>query len=189
MATEARQRMIETTALLIREHGIEATAFSDVIEASGAPRGSIYHHFPGGKSQLVEEATRWAGESIAGGLSRALDENDPIAGLRRFGAAWRSVLIESDFQAGCPVVAASVEGDANPGARDAAAASFTEWERQLSRSLHDRGLEDERADSLATLVVAAMEGAIVLSRARRSAEPLDRVAGELERQIAVAIAA
>ena len=163
MATEARQRMIETTALLIRERGIEATAFSDVIKASGAPRGSIYHYFPGGKSQLVEEATKWAGESIAGGLARALEESDPITGLRRFEAAWRSVLLESEFLAGCPVVAASVEGDANPGARDAAAGAFAEWERQLSRSLRDRGLEGDRADSLATLIVAAMEGAIVLS--------------------------
>ena len=61
--SDARDRMIQSAALLFRERGIEGTAFADVLQRSGAPRGSVYHHFPGGKQQLAEEATRWASKS------------------------------------------------------------------------------------------------------------------------------
>ena len=71
--------MIVSAALLIRERGVEATSFSDVIDHSGAPRGSIYHNFPGGKAQLVEEATRYAGDFTAAGLVAALGSDDPVA--------------------------------------------------------------------------------------------------------------
>ena len=113
----SRERMIRSTALLVRERGIEATSFSDVIEASGAPRGSIYHHFPGGKSQLIAEATEWSGVAIASGLERALAAGDPVAAMHAFIDVWRGVLTETIYDAGCPVVAAWVESAANPGAR------------------------------------------------------------------------
>src|SRR3954468_6735161 len=116
--------MIESAAVLMREHGVEATSFSDVLAHSGAPRGSIYHHFPDGKAQLIEEATRYAGDFIAAGLASSLTQQDPVAALRRFIATWRRVLRESDFGAGCPVVAATLEGERTPGARDAAGAAF-----------------------------------------------------------------
>lgn len=179
--------MIETTALLARERGIEATSFADVIADSGAPRGSIYHHFPGGKAQLIEEATRWAGEVIARSLERALAGEDPVAGLRRFAATWRSVLQDSDFLAGCTIVAAAVEGDSHPTARWAAAEAFEGWERRLAESLRHAGVTAGRSRALATLVVASMEGAIVLCRAQRSTDPLERVVAELEMLLASAI--
>src|SRR5207245_307823 len=58
--SEARQKMIESAALLFRERGIHGTSFADVLAHSGAPRGSVYHHFSGGKTQLAEETIRWA---------------------------------------------------------------------------------------------------------------------------------
>ena len=103
----ARDQMIRSAATLIRERGVEGTSFSDVLAHSGAPRGSIYHHFPRGKAQLVEEATRYAGEVVAKGLARALDGDDPAAALRAFVATWEAVLRGSDFDAGCSVVAAT----------------------------------------------------------------------------------
>src|SRR5919204_6864300 len=90
--TDARERMIESAALLFRRQGIEGTSFADVLEHSGAPRGSIYHHFPAGKSQLAEEATRYAGEYIAAGLAVALDSDDPVAAIRGFATVWRGIL-------------------------------------------------------------------------------------------------
>ena len=72
MSGSSRQRMIETAAVVMRERGVEATSFSEVLARSGAPRGSIYHHFPGGKAQLIEEATRYGGEFTAAGLTAAL---------------------------------------------------------------------------------------------------------------------
>ena len=172
--------MIASAAALIRERGVEATSFSDVLAHSGAPRGSIYHHFPRGKQQLVEEATRYAGEVIATGLARALDEKDPVAALRAFAATWEGVLRSSDFAAGCPVVAATLEGDRSPAARERAAAAFARWEALYAEALERHGVTTERARSLATLSVAAIEGAVVLARAQRSTEPLRRVAAELE---------
>lgn len=183
----SRERMIRTTALLVRERGIEATSFSDVIEASGAPRGSIYHHFPDGKSQLITEATRWSGGAIATGLERALAGGDPVAAMHAFIEVWRGVLTETNFDAGCPVVAASVESAANPGAREAAAAAFTAWHEALTEALKRAGADADRAGSLATLIVAAVEGAIVQCRALRSLDPLDRVEGELAGVVAAAV--
>jgi AcrR family transcriptional regulator len=179
--------MIQSAALLFRERGVDGTSFTDVIDHSGAPRGSIYHWFPGGKAQLAEEATQYAGEFIAGGLARALADDDPVAALRRFGATWRKILRGSDFAAGCPVVSATLEGERSPGARDAAGAAFAGWEKLLAGAFAGHGVQRKRARSLATLSVAAIEGAIVLARAQRSTAPLERVGAELEALVAGAL--
>jgi AcrR family transcriptional regulator len=176
--------MIRSAALLFRERGVKGTSFSDVLAHSGAPRGSIYHHFPGGKAQLVEEATRYAGDFSARGLARLLADDDPAAAVRTFAAVWRDDLLESDFAAGCPVVAAALEADRSPAARDAAGAAFEGWEALLADAFERRDIPRERAHSLATLVVAAIEGAVVLARARRSTAPLERVSDELDQLVA-----
>lgn len=172
--------MIQSAALLMRERGVEATSFSDVLEHSGAPRGSIYHHFPGGKAQLVEEATRYAGDFIASGLAAALAADDPVRAVRRFGDTWLAILRDTDFSAGCPVVAVAVEGDRSPGGRVAASEAFERWQAVLSEAIEGRGVDAERSAGLATLAVAAIEGGVVLARAQRSTLPLERVCRELE---------
>jgi AcrR family transcriptional regulator len=177
--TDVRDRMIQSAALLFRERGVQGTAFADVLEHSGAPRGSVYHHFPGGKDQLAEEATRYAGDFIAAGLAAALAQDDPIAALDTFISMWTDILRHSDFAAGCPIVAATLEGDRSPHVRDAAGAAFGNWEQLLSVAIAARGIPGERARSLATLLIAAIEGAVVLARAQRSTAPLERVAEEL----------
>jgi AcrR family transcriptional regulator len=179
--------MIESAVALFRERGVEGTSFSDVLAHSGAPRGSIYHHFPGGKAQLAEEATRYAGEAIAAGLAAALREKDPETAVRSFAGIYRELLRRSEFAAGCPVVSATLEGDRSPGARDAAGAAFRSWQELLAAAFEGHGLPAERARSLATLTIAAIEGGIVLARAQRSYEPLERVAGELEALVGAAL--
>lgn len=178
--SDARQKMIESAAVLYRERGVQGTSFADVIEHSGAPRGSIYHHFRGGKTQLAEEATRWAGEFIVAGTVAALAEDDPVAALAMFRGWWTTTLERSDFAAGCVIVAATLEGEREPAARDAARDAFRDWERALAESLGRRGVPAERARSMATLVIAAIEGAVVMCRAERSTEPLQRVVAELQ---------
>jgi AcrR family transcriptional regulator len=182
-----RARMIESAALLMRERGVQATSFSEVLTRSGAPRGSIYHHFPGGKAQLIEEATRYAGEFTAAGLIAALDQPEPAAAIHLFAGMWKRILSRSDFGAGCPVVAATLEGD--PSARAAAAAAFSDWEALLAEGFQRRGVTPERALSLATMFLASIEGAVVLARAQQSVAPLERVASELERLVVAALAA
>jgi TetR/AcrR family transcriptional repressor of lmrAB and yxaGH operons len=180
MAPDARERMIESAAVLFRERGVHGTSFSDVIEHSGAPRGSIYHHFPGGKAQLAAEATRYASQYTAGALTAALADDDPVVAVRAFVALWRKLLRSTDFASGCPVVSATLEGDRSPAARDAAGVAFRQWEELLAGALERRSVEADRARGLATLIVSAVEGAIVLARAQRSLAPLERVADELE---------
>ncbi len=164
---DAKKKMIVSAALLIRERGVERTSFSDVLAHSGAPRGSIYHHFPGGKTELVEEATRHAARWTGRGLTAALSVGDAATAIDLFVGGWRETLESSDFAAGCPVVAVTAEGVA----LDDAAAAFTHWEDLLTEALGSR--------SKATLVVAAVEGAVILARAQRSTAPLERVASEL----------
>lgn len=179
--SDARIHMIHSAALLFREHGVEGTAFADVLEHSGAPRGSVYHHFPGGKQQLAEEATRYAGEFIAAGLAAAIEHSDPIAALDTFITTWIGVLKDSKFEAGCPVVAAALEGSRAPGARHAAAGAFANWEQLLTEALAGQQIPRDRARSVATLIIASIEGAVVLARAQQSTGPLERVADELRR--------
>jgi AcrR family transcriptional regulator len=179
--------MIESATVLMRERGVQATSFSDVLAHSGAPRGSIYHHFPGGKAQLIEEATRYAGDFTAAGLATAIAQKEPVAGITGFVDMWRRILTRSDFAAGCPVVAAALEGDAPPAAREAAATAFAAWESLIADALVPHGIDRERADSIASLVIAAIEGGVVLARAQRSTAPLERVASELERLLVDAL--
>src|SRR3954451_2568679 len=87
-----RERMVRSAAVLMREHGVEAMSFSQVVEHSGAPRGSIYHYFPGGKAQLVEEATKWAGEFVRTRNGRAIEADGPLAALASVEQFWRQVL-------------------------------------------------------------------------------------------------
>jgi TetR/AcrR family transcriptional repressor of lmrAB and yxaGH operons len=182
-----RQRMVRSAALLIRERGVQATSFSDVLAHSRAPRGSIYHHFPQGKAQLVEEATRWAGRFIADLEARASGEDDPLAGLQAAIDSWREILVDSDFGAGCPIAAVTVEGDDMPRARAAAAEAFQSWVDPYAKSLERHGVARARARSLATLTVSAIEGALLLARAQRSLAPLDRVADELRAAVQEAL--
>jgi AcrR family transcriptional regulator len=182
MASDARERMVRSAAYLFRERGFSGTAFSDVIAHSGAPRGSIYHHFPGGKQQLAEAAVRYAGDFLAAGVRAATRDDDPVAAVRAFLGWWRRVLVKSDFQAGCPIVAVTVESQL----AEAAADAFRRWQDALAAGLVSAGATPARAARLATLVVAAVEGATLLCRAGRCLDPLDDVIAELEDLIGIA---
>src|SRR2546423_14603501 len=92
----SRDRMIVSAALLLREKGLTGTSFGDVIDHSGAPRGSIYHHFPDGKAQLVQEAMRYAGSYVAGYIEDAA----PIEALHGFKRAGRMTLDRNTFRSG-----------------------------------------------------------------------------------------
>jgi AcrR family transcriptional regulator len=172
--------MIQSAAGLMRERGVEAMSFSDVVVTSRAPRGSIYHYFPRGKAQLVEEATQFGGDYVAAQLTASLEHGDAIDALRDLTGLFREILIESDFEAGCPVVAAALEGSRSPYARDAAGQAFDRWTRLLAGGLERDGVGTDQAASLATLAVSALEGAIVVCRAQRSPEPLDRALEQVE---------
>jgi AcrR family transcriptional regulator len=173
--------MVVSTALLVRERGARATSIDDVLRHSGAPRGSVYHHFPGGRQQLLEEAVDFAGEFVARRIEQATEATEMLDLLL---GDYRDQLLRSDFRAGCPVVAVAVEsGDADSDLPARAGAVFGRWQELLARRLATQGLPAARAAELATLIIAAAEGAIVLARARRDIGPFDTVHRELRARL------
>jgi len=174
--------MVVSAALLIRERGAHATAISDVLEHSRAPRGSAYHYFPGGRTQLLCEAVDYAGEHVAAIITEAEGSLELLDTLID---KYRQQLLGSDFRAGCPVVAVSVEaGDAEDRERMApvierAAAVFDRWIGLIAQRFIADGIAPDRAHELAVLATAAIEGAILLARVRRDLTPLDVVHRQL----------
>lgn len=184
--TDSRQRLVAAAARMLARHGLNATSIRETAKHADAPVGSTYHHFPGGKQQLVVEAIAQAGATIDARLVHHLQAG-AAAGLDGFLAAWRQVLLEADFSTGCPVLAAAVEEPLDATAADvlaAAASVFGTWEQHLAKALMADGRPRKSASDIATLIVASVEGAIVLCRARRSIEPLDRVARQLRAVLA-----
>ncbi|MEU6040219.1 helix-turn-helix domain-containing protein [Actinomadura sp. NPDC047616] len=185
----SRQKIIAGAADLIRRRGLAGSTVRDLAGHSGAPLGSTYHYFPRGKQQLAAEAVRYAGDLVAGILEQELKAG-PAAGLRAFLALWRQTVLDSDFRAGCPVLAVAVEeppADADPEAARAAAEVFAAWQRLLAASLRDHGADPHQADQIATLVVASVEGTVAICRAQRDITALDHVAAQLERLVHSAV--
>jgi TetR/AcrR family transcriptional regulator, lmrAB and yxaGH operons repressor len=201
MSNDSRASMVRSAAKLISTRGVNATAFSDVLADSGAPRGSIYHHFPDGKRQLAEDAVQWTGERVSTRLAQA-PTTSPAAVLRFFTEMWRAVVISSNATAGCAIAGVTVDSDARTGgaataADDTTAAGesagsdeasllptvagvFDSWTALLAAKLREAGVPARRATPIATTALAAMEGALILCRAAGSVAPLDRVATQLQ---------
>ena len=179
---DSRQRMVLAAADMLARHGLNATSIRELAKRADAPLGSTYHHFPGGKHQVVVEAIALAGARVDAGLDEHL-RSGARAGLGEFLAIWRNVLLGSRFRIGCPVMAAAIDEpldeDSNA-PREAAAGAFDRWRRRLERAFMSEGLGEDAATDLATLVIASMEGAVVLCRAERSIDPFDRIARQIE---------
>jgi len=177
--SDVRERMLDSTSTLIRQRCASATSVDDILAHSGAPRGSLYYYFPGGRTQLIEETVERAGASIEQLIASAGDHS-LIEVFEAFVKAWRDDLIASSFQAGCPVLAVAIEtDDETPQLTEAAARAFTSWRSALAALLRRHGASPAEARRLANLVIAAVEGAVALSRADRSAQPLDDIARTL----------
>jgi AcrR family transcriptional regulator len=177
-----RERMVISAALLIRERGAQPTAIADVLEHSGAPRGSAYHYFPGGRTQLLCEAIDYSGEYVAAKITDAESGVDALDGLVAY---YRKQLLRSDYRAGCPVVAVTVEAgdptkpDQSTPVIDRAAAAFARWTDLIAQRLVADGVSAARAEQLAMLTTTAIEGAIIVARASRDLKPLDSVHSQL----------
>lgn len=182
--------MIEGAIESLRVHGASATSVDRVLADTGAPRGSVYHHFPGGRTQLITDALATAGGSMSEFIEAITRDNDPLVALDMFVALWRQTLIDSDYRAGCPIIAVAVEtNDDAPEFAAAAAAIFARWNAALTDLLTRHGLDPARARRMATLTVAAVEGAIALCRVERDVAPLEDTIGELQSHLAAAIGA
>jgi len=181
MAADVRNKMVMGAVQLLAQRGLQSTSFSEVLALSGAPRGSVYHHFPEGKDQLVGAAVDLAGEFLVGALEQKAGA-PAEAVTDHFLAIWRTVLTRSDNSAGCAVLAVTVAAD-SPELLAHATAVFRSWRARLSALLQQGGLSPALARQFATTLIASAEGAVVLSRAEQDIEPFDTVAKQLRDQI------
>jgi TetR/AcrR family transcriptional repressor of lmrAB and yxaGH operons len=154
---------------------------NQIVAESGAPRGSIYFHFPGGKEQLAVEALRTAGETVALKIREALNAHrDVTRALRAYVESYAEEVRRSDFQRGCPVGNAAMDAAATtPAIREVCDEIFAGWTRLIAQRLERDAFRKKDAESVAEFILASIEGALILCRARRSTEPLERVAQRL----------
>ncbi len=179
MDGSVRERMVDSAVVLLAKSGYQGTSFSTVLERSKAPRGSIYHHFPAGKDELIAAAVERAGANAVAMLD-AMEGAPPVEVVDGFVALWTAVLQRSGFTAGCSVLAVTVSGESGE-LLDRARTVFSAWAGRIAELLRAAGVDATRAASFATMLIAATEGAVVLCRAQQSLEPLEAVHEELRR--------
>lgn len=172
-----RQNLIETAARLFEAQGYAATGLQQLLAESGAPKGSLYHYFPGGKEALAVAVVEHAAATIESALAQALAAATPQAGLLAALALFRHKLVEADFRAGCPIATIALEqSDASEPIRQACERAYAGWQARLAAAL---GGDAAAAARQAERLLARLEGALLLARVRRSTAPLDALADDL----------
>ena len=175
----ARDALIASVTGLVRRRGVAGTGLNALLEDSGVARRTVYLNFPGGKAELVAEATRLAGESLTTVIRSADDGGDPARAIQTFIEEWKAQLNATQMQAGCPMVAAILGRSEAPAAAEAAGETFGEWQTILADRLVRSGADRDIARSLAALTVASIEGAVILALATQSTAALDDVGRHL----------
>jgi AcrR family transcriptional regulator len=170
---DGRALLLNGARQLLAEKGYAGMELRDVAERGHAPRGSIYHHFPGGKSQLAVEAAELEGTIIHDAIERSLEERGLAATLTTFGEMFRHRVQDQPERLGCPVAAAALARPEDPALAAAATAAFQSWEAPIAAALRDEGVAAKQAETFAGLVVSTIEGALVRARAASDYGPLD----------------
>jgi AcrR family transcriptional regulator len=167
--------VIQTAAGLFRAQGYHATGLNQVLAEGRLPKGSLYFHFPGGKEQLAVESLQRSGEELCAGIAGVLAVTaDPATAMDRVLALLGEHLVATDFREGCPVATVALDAAAqSEPIRVTCVEVYDSWENLVSQHLRAAGVPD--ADGLATVLVAAVEGAILLARTRRDVTPLQTV--------------
>jgi len=174
---EVRSRMVEGAITLLASKGVEGTSFAEVLAVADAPRGSVYHHFPGGKPELLHSALELMGQRTRDLMERARGQpaREVVA---RFLDLWRLLLDASNLGAGCAVVAVAV-APFDDELVDHAGTVFRNWREHLSGLLEVGGLGPRSAAQFAALLLASTEGAVAICRAERDRRAFDEVAAVL----------
>jgi TetR/AcrR family transcriptional repressor of lmrAB and yxaGH operons len=172
-----RERMIRSAIVQLAKHGLQGASFAEILAHARAPRGSVYHHFPAGKSELVAAALDHMATAGLAPLD-VLDGSTVDEIIDGFMAMWRALLERSTFTAGCSIAAVTVTAD-TPDLIERAAEVFRSWHARLVELLVGAGLATSDAQTFATMLVASAEGAVVLARAARDLQPLDAVQAQL----------
>ncbi|HTI77276.1 MAG TPA: helix-turn-helix domain-containing protein [Mycobacterium sp.] len=174
MARSTRESILTAAAELMRHRGYGAVGMKDIAQASGAPIGSLYHHFRGGKVQIAREALINAGAAYALLIPSIVDDHTDLGDA--MAAAFTQAaedMAGTGFANMCPVASVAAEtADTVPELREASAAIFQSWVDGGSAYFASRGLDDTLAREVTLALIGALEGAFVLARTLRSTEPL-----------------
>lgn len=195
--SETRDKMISGAVDLISRRGLNATSMREVVRHTNTPRGSIKHHFPNGRLELITEAVELAGKQTTLPLQQVMKEHHVIVGLDIFIEGWKNILKTSHYQAGCPILAVAAEqyiGDDSAPNVDAETMLLTQadnifknWQKILMDALHKDGVNLDKAARLANLIISSIEGTVAMCRAAKSMTPLEDVQHELKLILKVAI--
>jgi TetR/AcrR family transcriptional regulator, lmrAB and yxaGH operons repressor len=173
VTTDTRARMITSAALLLREHGVAGTSIPKVLAHSNGPRGSVAHHFPGGRTELITEAVTWAGALVTDALAKKRAAGATPAEVFAFICDfYAKQLTSTDYAAGCPVGATAQEAFNDPSIGPVIKGIVESWTAALSDALVDAGRSKAEAEDLALLCVCSLEGAILIARVQRSVRPI-----------------
>ncbi len=172
--SKQRQTMVWAAAKLFRRQGYSGTGLRDILAASGAARGSLYHHFPGGKEEIGAAAVTAAGSLVTETFQELANLSDsPADFLRRYTDLLVRWLEASKFRDGCPITTTLLETTPGSAAITAAGrAVFDDWSGVMEMLLARHGWPAERIAPTATAIIAGLEGALMLARVRGSSQPI-----------------
>lgn len=179
-----RARLVESMLDLIQARGYSGAGLNAVTKHAAAPKGSLYFHFPDGKEALGLEAIELAAARFQALIEEASREGgNPSETVRRIIDVLAGMMTDSDFQLGCPVSVVTLEmGTDSDRLRLACATAFDSWITPMAQYLAATGHPEPQARTLATALVSMVEGALIISRAQGSVEPL-RCAGAVITQL------
>lgn len=181
--TDTRQRMLDSAADLFHTQCYHATGLNQLVTAGGAPKGSLYFHFPGGKEQLAAEALEVSGARLGELLRQLLHAApDPAAAIESVISALARNLIESDFRRGCPIAGVAMDATGSEPIRQSCAESYSSWQRIIAEYLVTQGIDGERAGALSVVALSAIEGALLLAKVNRDLAPLQAVTQHLRKE-------
>jgi TetR/AcrR family transcriptional repressor of lmrAB and yxaGH operons len=183
--TDTRQRMLETAAELFHTQGYHATGLNQLVNAGGAPKGSLYFHFPGGKEQIAAEALRVSSAQLRDVLrTLVVRAPDAASGIEAVVNALAQSLLGSDFQRGCPLATVALDtASKSELIRRSCADGYDSWHEVLAEYLVTQGLSSEKAADLAMVVLASIEGGVLLAKTKKDIAPLRTIAGHLRTTI------
>ena len=171
---ETKEKLVSATSKLLRTRGYGATGISQILQESGVPKGSLYHHFPDGKTELAAEAVSFSNQFIAERIELLISHSsDAASAFEAFCNFYGDSLQSTDFQKGCPIATITLEvASSVPDIQHRCEEGFAMITDIFERELISEGAEPDKAKSLTMLALSAIEGALVLCRANRSTQPL-----------------
>lgn len=176
-----REAILASAVKLFRQRGYAATGLAEILKDSGAPKGSLYHYFSGGKTEIGAQAVAQAGAKVAGTLQELAEhERDPGRILAQYLTLMAGWMKQSGFRDGSPITTTLLETvPEHEAIRQAGVTAFASWEEVLTNAAIASGIAPERAGKLARFSIAVLEGVLVQCRVAGDDAPLMEAAEEL----------